>query len=184
MPGLKQASIYLVAALLCLLMPPGGYSSGQGEQGKAASQDPAAPYCVVCNCTCSRPLNDSEWGILTALASNEQRCQTCKLAGQNSAYNCFAYTIGVTNRWIQTEPDLNHDSNISVSELTTWYANKHISGIAFYGKVSTFMEHVAKKSGGKGSGCSARSKLGGWILLSHDANQLQGSEYGTIQGGN
>jgi hypothetical protein len=118
------------------------------------------------------------------MCSSAQRCQTCKLKDANPAYNCFAYTIGVTDRWVITDPDLNHDTNISVDELKTWYASKHVSGIAFYGKVNTFIEHVAFKAGGKGSGCSARSKLGGWIVLSHDVNQVQGSEYGTIQGGN
>ena len=41
-----------------------------------------------------------------------------------NAYNCIAYSIGVTNRWVWTEVDLNEDGTATYGEFVAFYA-KH-----------------------------------------------------------
>jgi hypothetical protein len=85
--------------------------------------------------------------------------------------------------WFQADANLN--ASITVDEMKNFLQSKGKSNIAIYGMSTDDVRHVAKKSGGPGNGCKARSKLGDNIVISHVLNQLAGGpEFGNIVGGN
>lgn len=139
---------------------------------------------VSCNCSCTTRPNDTEWGLLHGWFPNMVRCETCKLAGESTTYNCLAWTIDDTTRWWWEEADTNTDNFISVTEMNAFLNSKGKSNIAYYGSSTSNVKHVAKKAGGNGN-CLATSKVGSYIRISHNLNQMEGgSTYGNIVGGN
>jgi hypothetical protein len=138
--------------------------------------------CTACNCP--TPMSDDEWNQLHGLFPALVRAQTCKLAEATPTYNCLAWTIDDTSRWWWDEADANGDGHITVAEMSAFYTSKGKSNIAYYGNSTSDLLHVAKKSGGNGSDCSASSKLGQLMRMAHNLNQLEGGAYGNIVGGN
>jgi hypothetical protein len=161
------------------------FGIGKIQTGLVQQVQAQSPACAPCDCTCSTPVSDTEWSDLHYLFPNMERCRTCKLGPATSTYNCLAYTIDDTTRWWWPEADGNGDGTITVAEMTAFYQSKGKSNIAFFGTSTSDVRHVAKKSGGNGNGCLARSKCGQLLLLSHDLNQMEGGpSYGNIVGGN
>jgi hypothetical protein len=85
---------------------------------------------------------------------------------------------------ILLEADTNSDLILSPWELDAFYAERSIpSGrIQYYGQFGD-IKHVALKDSGLGSDCSATSKLGQEILMSHEIEELSFGMYGEMQGG-
>jgi len=142
-------------------------------------------FCEVIACQClGTTLSDAEWNSLLSEFPNLVRCQSRKLASATSTYNCLAWTLDDTSRWWWLEADANGNGKLSVSELDAFYTSKGKSNIAYYGPSTSDVVHVAKKSGGGGTGCSASSKLGQEIRMAHNLQQLEGGFYSNIVGGN
>lgn len=163
---------------------PAGYVIGdevttQQEMAVTMSGSPCST-----ECDCSTRLNDAEWTHLRSAFPRLIREHTCKLGPATSTYNCLAWTIDDTSRWWWREADTNSNSLIDVTELNNFYQARGKTNIAYYGRSTTDVLHVAKKSGGNGTACQASSKLGENIRMAHDLNELAGgTEYGNIVGG-
>jgi len=71
-------------------------------------------------------------------------------------------TLDEANRYYDTHPEVTHRFNI-----------------ALFGSETDIL-HAARTDSGDGPGCRGSSKLGGWIRISHDVDQLNGGGYGTI----
>lgn len=163
------------------------------------SQTSSATNFHVGNCPCTTPIPDSEWNPLVAAFPKLVRCHTCKLANETLkggstyphtgvAYNCLAWVIGDTSRWLWPEADANHNGTITPAEMAdfTWFSGAGAGTVVFYGPSSGNVQHVALRSGGGGPDCAASSKLGEGIALSHQLSELEGGTagYGNIIGGN
>lgn len=106
---------------------------------------------------------------------------------RTKAYNCIAYSIGVTDRWVWNEVDVDEDGNASYNEFIQFY-NKHgykitnspeKASIAMYGEKSgpfVAVRHAARKVGK-----FWESKMGQGDTLRHrDADVFEGTSYGTL----
>jgi len=139
---------------------------------------------VSCICACTTRPSDGEWSNLSSLFPNLVRCQVCRLGPATGTYNCLAWVIDDTTQWWWDEADSSHNGSISVSEMNAFLSSKGKSNIWYYGASTSDLKHVAKKSGGMGADCQSTSKLGPYLRIAHNKDQLQGTQYGTIVGGN
>jgi hypothetical protein len=121
----------------------------------------------------------------------------CVTAPATPTYNCFAWSIGNTSKWIDTEVDSvygNKNGTLEFSDFDSFYAaNGGLSPVTdstpadpkvvLYGKGST-PTHAARKTSlncGASFNIAFESKLGTFLRIVHDAYQLEGgSTYGDI----
>jgi len=121
------------------------------------------------------PLTNAEWLDAELLWSYLDRHDVCKEAEETPAYNCVAWTVGVTDRWIWDEVDLDNDAVWEVSDFNAYFAQLHKSAI-IYGSGDNAVFHTARPLPNNG----ASSKAGEWIRMRHDRSQLEGGYYGDI----
>jgi hypothetical protein len=93
----------------------------------------------------------------------------------NPAYNCIAWTVGITNRWIWPGSSLVH--------FDTFYrgygfAQSSNGPIAVWGHSSSGMTHGSIS--GPGHGPRWESKCGGDLRIQHGLNELAGGLYGRV----
>lgn len=105
-----------------------------------------------------------------------------------NAYNCIAYSIGVTDRWVWNEVDLNEDGTATYGEFVTFY-NKHgliptsfkeEATVAIYGfrrwNGSIDVKHASRKRGDYWE-----SKMGqGGIIRHRSLDAFDDSPYGNL----
>ena len=94
-------------------------------------------------------------------------------------YNCIAWTVGITDRWVWPGDSLNRFNLF----YNIYHATPSVNGaIAAYANTVPEMTHgSAYLNITQGSiGSTWTSKRGKNILITHDINGLQGSGYGTI----
>jgi hypothetical protein len=144
-----------------------------------------ASSCSEADCACgsSGGATNEEWDSVRVDFPNLTRDRICKTGNATETYNCLAWTLNDTSRWWWSEADANLDLKISRAEFDAFYANRGINSISYYGPSTADIKHVAKTTGGSGSACSASSKIGANIRMSHDLDQLAGGLYGSRQGG-
>ena len=92
-----------------------------------------------------------------------------------SAYNCIAWTVGVTNRWLWPGGSLAH--------FDTFYrgygfARSGNGPIAAWGRSTSAMTHGCVS--GPGHGPRWESKCGGDLRIQHGLNELVGGLYGHV----
>ena len=80
-----------------------------------------------------------------------------------NAFNCIAWTIGVRDRWVWNEVDMNQDGESSFSEFIRFY-NKH-------GLVPTPYENEAKVA------IFGFSTLTGKLVVKHGARRENGTHF-------
>ena len=100
-------------------------------------------------------------------------------------YNCIAYTIGVTNRWVWNEVDFNKDGTSAYTEFIRFYelhgytptANESEADVCIYGFInagSIDVKHGSRKQNGYWY-----SKMGSGDLLRHNKMDVfRNSSYG------
>lgn len=101
-------------------------------------------------------------------------------------YNCIAYSIGVTNRWVWDEVDMDEDGTASFTEFIAFYkkhgytpsTNENVATVAIYGfnRLGGRIEvkHAARKRDGWWY-----SKMGSGSLLRHkEMDVFRESSYG------
>ena len=100
-------------------------------------------------------------------------------------YNCIAYTIGVTNRWVWNEVDFNKDGPSAYTEFIRFYelhgytptANESEADVCIYGFInagSIDVKHGSRKQNGYWY-----SKMGSGDLLRHnEMDVFRNSSYG------
>ncbi len=102
------------------------------------------------------------------------------------AYNCIAFTIGVTDRWVWNEVDLNENGTASYLEFIRFY-QKHgytptfdddKAVICIYGIISKLGE-ISVKHGARKIDNMWYSKMGSGSLLRHkNLDVFRDSSYG------
>jgi hypothetical protein len=111
-----------------------------------------------------------------------------EIAGRRTkAYNCIAYSIGVTDRWVWNEVDLNENGEATFSEFVKFYymhgykptSDPEKASIAMYGErkgISVAVRHAARKVGR-----FWESKMGQGDTLRHrDADVFENTSYGSL----
>ena len=111
-----------------------------------------------------------------------------EIAGRRTkAYNCIARSIGVTDRWVWDEVDLNENGEASFSEFIRFYdmhgyrptSNENDAIVALYGVRNGLfitVKHAARKVNGQWE-----SKMGqGDTLRHHEADIFGGTSYGDL----
>ena len=103
------------------------------------------------------------------------------------AYNCIAFTIGVKDRWVWNEIDLNKDGTSSYLEFIRFY-KKHgytptfeddKATVCIYGEINAIGDITVKHGSRKIEGMWY-SKMGSGALLRHkDLDVFRESSYGT-----
>ena len=128
---------------------------------------------------------------LRAAFPNLRSSDYCITAPATRTYNCFAWSIGVTDRWVDTEVDSvygNKNGKLEISDFDNLYATRGlrpVSGstpadalVALYAKGGT-PTHAARRASNP---CGQfESKLGGNVRIAHDVTQLEGGAvYGDV----
>jgi len=129
--------------------------------------------------------------VLTPAFPNLKKGEYCVTSPATSSYNCFAWSVGVTSRWMDMEVDRVHGNNNGDLEFSDFDAMYDKSGlkpvigktdskaeVALYGKGGK-PTHAARKTGTK---CGDwESKLGQNVRISHYPQQIAGGPvYGDI----
>jgi hypothetical protein len=106
----------------------------------------------------------------------------------NSTYNCIAWSIGINDRWVWEEIDLNENGVSAFSEFVQFYRKhgyeltnlENEADVALYGqKVGSgiLVKHAAKRDP---NGRHWQSKMGQGAVLRHrDLSAFKDSPYGT-----
>ena len=96
-------------------------------------------------------------------------------------YNCLAWTLGITNRWIWPW----RGTNATKEQFDALYRKHNLfpardGHIASYGSGKNKLLHGAIS--GRGHGLRWESKLGHWFRIQHGLKGLSGGTYGNIIG--
>ncbi len=148
-------------------------------------------------CSCSaigaRNPTAAENTALTSIFPRLVSGNWCVNAPATPTYNCFAWTIGNTSRWVQSEIDTVYGNNNGVYEFSDFdnFYNSTLGltpvtnatpanpEVVLYGKAGS-PTHGARKSSAP-CGFAVESKLGKYVRIIHDAYELEGgSVYGDI----
>jgi hypothetical protein len=115
----------------------------------------------------------------------------CVTAPATPTYNCFAWSVGNTSRWVQSEVDSVHGNNngtLEFSDFDSFYRSVGLepviaatpmdAEVALFAKGNT-PTHAARKSSNPCAGFE--SKLGRSVRIVHEVTQLEGgSVYGDV----
>ena len=114
----------------------------------------------------------------------------CVTAPATSTYNCYAWSVGINSRWIDTEVDSvhgNRNGTLEFSDFDAFYRTFGLKPIlacdpsaqvALYAKGSA-PQHAARRHTAS-CGYSFESKLGKDYRIVHDVYELEGPLYGTL----
>ena len=107
-----------------------------------------------------------------------------------NAFNCIAWTIGVRDRWVWNEVDMNQDGYASFSEFVTFYAKHGLVPTPFEGEATVAIfgfegtggrldvKHGARREAGTGFWLS---KMGQGGMIRHaDLEVFDTSPYGKL----
>jgi hypothetical protein len=148
----------------------------------------------ACNCAAigARDPTPAETADAAAKYPNLVSGDWCVTGAATAAYNCIAWTIGVTNRWVWDEVDAagDGDGTVSVADFDAFYALYGLRPVenatpanpqvALFGNSSgpTHGALVSEKT--CGGGTMFESKRGQNIRILHWVQQLEGGIYGNI----
>jgi len=93
----------------------------------------------------------------------------------NPAYNCIAWTVGITNRWLWPGSSLGH---FDTFYRGYGYVRSGNGPIAVWGHSTAGMTHGSIS--GPGHGPRWESKCGGDLRIQHGLSELTGSLYGRV----
>jgi hypothetical protein len=129
--------------------------------------------------------------VLTKAFPNLAKGDYCVTGAATKQYNCFAWSVGITNTWMDKVVDSAHGNNNGVleySDFDAFYAKQGLKPVVnktpkdavvvLYG-MGDKPKHAARKTGTK---CGDwESKLGENVRITHYPNQLAGGPvYGDI----
>ncbi len=160
----------------------------QGDNRHSLMRSPACDCAVI-----GRDPTDTERASMRIAHPGLTKGNWCVAADATAAYNCIAWTIGVTDRWIWSEVDSAGDKNgiLSISDFDAFYRTKGLRAVenqtpanpevALYADGTT-PTHAARKSDKScpGVGMMFESKLGQAVRIVHPVSQLEGGFYGDV----
>jgi hypothetical protein len=123
----------------------------------------------------ARPMTPAEQQRFRGFFPNLNVAQAVVTDNASSAYNCIAWTVGITNRWIWPGGALAH--------FDTFYrgygfARSSNGPIAAWGHSTSAMTHGSVS--GPGHGPRWESKCGQDLRIQHGLNELVGGLYGRV----
>lgn len=147
----------------------------------------------ACDCPAmgASPATSSQDAKLRGAFPRLQSGDYCVTGAATPTYNCFAWSMRDTSRWLQSEVDSfygNNNGTLELSDFDDMYANEGLKPVTnatpsnpevvLYAKGST-PTHAARNTG---AGCGGfESKLGQYVRIAHYPYQLEGgSVYGDI----
>lgn len=117
----------------------------------------------------------------------------CVLQSPTPTFNCYAWSVGDTTQWIDSQVDSRYgdnDGNLSFADFDEFYRQTQNLYPQTAPDSSTFValfakggvpQHAALVAGSQSCGSIPfTSKLGRGPLIAHDLYQLEGSTYGTV----
>ena len=122
-----------------------------------------------------RPMTAAERARFLGLFPNLNVNAAIVTDNATRAYNCIAWTVGITNRWLWP--------GSSIADFDTFYhrfgfARSGNGPIAAWGYSVSNMTHGCVS--GPGHGPRWESKCGGDLRIQHGLNELLGSTYGRV----
>ncbi len=125
-------------------------------------------------------LTDLDWFLIHTNFENIDRCNACLQAPADGTYNCIAWTVGVTDRWIWDEVDYiinggDGDGHVYVDDFEGYYNQNGYPAIVYAESVFDPTHGAIPLS----NNC-ASSKCGDKIRIRHDRNEMEGGVYGYI----
>lgn len=127
----------------------------------------------------ARRPTDGEWATLRSWFPNLPRDSVWVLGGATTRYNCLAWALGRTDRWIWPWSGLPTLAQFTAYLRNFGYATGTPAAAAAYGKAagSTYaIGHIARFWVGAPS-----SKLGSYLLIHHTWGGLNGGTYGSLR---
>jgi len=147
----------------------------------------------ICNCsTIGRDPTPAETSDASSKYPRLVSGDWCVTDSATPAYNCIAWTIGVTSRWVWDEVDAagDHDGHVSASDFDAFYGARGLRPVdnacPVNPEIALFADsrgptHAAKVSANNcGGTLMFESKRGRNIRIVHVLNQLEGGIYGDI----
>ena len=131
-----------------------------------------------------RPLRPDEKSVLKGLFPL-LNLETTMVRGEASdVYNCLAWTLGITTRWVWPWPK---DRDATKAEFDALYRKQGLSpgktgSVAGFGHSISAMTHGARGDRGLVTMPRWSSKLGPYLLIQHELGQLERGGYGNVQG--
>ena len=113
----------------------------------------------------------------------------CITAPPTPTYNCYAWSVGISSRWVETEVDTagNGNGTLEFSDFDAFYARFGLrpilacdpaAQVALYAKGSA-PQHAARRHTAS-CGYAFESKLGKDFRMVHDVYELEGPLYGNL----
>lgn len=145
---------------------------------ESSEDDPRAPAAFA-----RRPLDDDEKASARSWWPNMNVDAVVVSAGKTAAYNCLAWTLGITTTWVW--PWNPQGRKVTKAEFDALY-HRYQFNPATSGEVSAFgfstsdMQHGAIS--GAGHGPRWESKAGAWLRIQHGLGEMEGGIYGDVEG--
>lgn len=150
----------------------------------------------VCNCSAMAGARAPTASEETGYAVHFPRLVSgdwCIIGPQSSTYNCFAWSVGNTTEFLDTEVDTdygNNDGSLTFSDFDAFYSQKQgLTPVIGQSPLSPMVALFAKGGIPKHAalvdprpcGFAFTSKLGPAHLILHDLSQLEGGAYGDVE---
>ena len=148
----------------------------------------------ACNCAAigARDPTAAEAADAAAKYPNLVSGDWCVTAPASATYNCIAWTVGVTSRWVWDEVDKagDGDGTVSVADFDAFYGQHGLQPVvnatpahpqvALFGNSSGPTHAAVISDKACGGGIMFESKRGQNIRILHVVSQLEGGIYGNI----
>lgn len=148
----------------------------------------------ACDCATrgGSPATSAQHSFLSGFFPNLQTANYCVTAPATPTYNCFAWSIGNTGQWIDSQIDSVYGNNNGTLEFSDFDAFYQTYGglrpvtdrtpsapeVVLYA-VGSRVTHAARKTGS--GACRYESKLGANVRIAHEPWDLEGgSTYGNV----
>jgi len=153
---------------------------------------PCAPYACPDSCTTTSPLDPSEWAVIHTSFPGIRECNVAKTAGANSGYDCYGFALGDFKNYPVyffglEENGGDGESPVTVGEVKAYFSRKGMHPYALYGEPAIprtiyvpgvdenweyHVFHAARYPSGPTCSTCAESKLGVWIRIIHDLQEM------------
>jgi hypothetical protein len=127
-----------------------------------------------------RPPSDEDWQVLHDFFPNLIRANVTVTGAATPVYNCIAWTLGITDRWINPPQPLQAFEELyEIAGYQARVAGSAYTVIDGWQNLSSVMTHGSRIAGELYPGLW-ESKLGRWLRITHGRQELRGDLYGEI----
>ncbi len=121
-----------------------------------------------------------EWAFLHQLFPSLDRTSVMVMDGASASYNCVAWALGYTDRWINPPSPIDRFNQLFLGQSPRYYTEKlpalgENATCDGFGNSNAAMTHASRRDSGTWS-----SKLGQELRITHNRLGLNGNLYGEI----